>query len=176
MLKENRTLKQKIEELRKENMKFRRDCQAFQTRYNNLKASKKPGAVKETQQKQVKQPQRKITKLGDKVTKQKSEFEEKMACKKRKEMTTAKAETSLQAQVVGLENKLKKCQMQMSEQEERFRKETNAERLKSDRLEEEVSRLKSTLMETISPGRKCLVWLLPYCNSRNKTLDFVWDF
>ena len=46
MLHENRTLKQKIEELRMENMKFRRDCQALQTRYNNLKASKKPGAVK----------------------------------------------------------------------------------------------------------------------------------
>ena len=64
----------------------------------------------------------------------------------------------------------------MSEQVERFREETNTERLKSDRLQEEVSRLKSKLMETISPGRKCLVWLLPYCNSRNKTLDFVWDF
>ena len=115
MLKENRTLKQKIEELRKENMKFRRDCQALQTRYNNLKASKKPGAVKETQQKKVKHPQRKITKLGDKVTKQKSEFEEKLPCNKTKEVTTAakkelesetKAETSLQAQVVELENKL----------------------------------------------------------------------
>ncbi|KAK2562015.1 E3 ubiquitin-protein ligase hecd-1, partial [Acropora cervicornis] len=68
----------------------------------------------------------------------------------RKEMTTAKAETSLQAQVVELENKLKKCQMQMSEQKERFRKETNTE---TDRLEKEVSRLKSRLMETIRPGR-----------------------
>lgn len=66
--------------------------------------------------------------------------------------------------------------MQISEQEERFRKETNTERLKSDRLEEEVSRLKSRLMETIRPGRKCFVWLLPYCNSRYKNLDFVWDF
>ena len=91
----------------------------------------------------------------------------------RKEMTTAKAETSLQAQVVELENKLKKCQMQMSEQKERFRKETNTE---TDRLEKEVSRLKSRLMETIRPGRKCLVRLLPYCNSRYKNLDFVWDF
>ena len=115
MVQENRTLKQKIEELRMENMKVRREYHALQTRYNNLKASKKPGAVKETQQKQVKQPQRKITKLGDKVTKQKSEFEEKLPCNKTKEVTTAakkelesetKAETSLQAQVVELENKL----------------------------------------------------------------------
>ena len=123
MLHENRTLKQKIEELRMKNMKFRRDCQALQTRYNNLKASKKPGAVKGKKQNQVKQLQRKITKLGDKVTKQKSEFEEKLACKKRKEMTTAakkkelesetNAETSLQAQVVELEHKLKnaKCKL-----------------------------------------------------------------
>ena len=89
-------------------MNFRRDCEALQTRYNNLKASKKPGAVKETQQKKVKHPQRKITKLGDKVTKEKSEFGEKLPCKETKEMTTAakkelesetKAETSLQAQV-----------------------------------------------------------------------------
>ena len=88
------------------------------------------GSKGQKKQNQVKQPQRKITKLGNKVTKQKSEFEEKLASKKRKEMTAAakrkelesetKAETSLQAQVVELENKLKKCQLQMSEQEERF--------------------------------------------------------
>ena len=168
-------------------MKCQRGYKALQKRYNNLKMSKKPEAGKETQQETVKQLQRKITKLGDKVTKQKIEFEEMLACKKRQEMTTAaakekelesatKAKTSLQAQVVKLENKLKNCQMQMSEQEERFRKEANTERLKSDRLEEEVSTLKSRLMETIRPGRKCLVYLLPYCNSRYKNLDFVWDF
>ena len=154
-------------------MNIERDFEALQTRYNNFKALKKPRAVKETQRKKVKQVQRKITKLEDKVTKQKSEFEE--TCKERKEMTTeakkkeleseTKAETSLQAQVVELANKLKTCQMLMSEQEERFHKETNTERLKSDRLEQEVSRLKSRLMETVRPGRKCLVWLLSYCNS-----------
>ena len=64
----------------------------------------------------------------------------------------------------------------MSEQEKRFREETYTERLKSDRLEEEVSGLKSRLRKSIRPGRKCLVWLLPYCNSRYKNLDFVWDF
>ena len=55
-----------------------------------------------------------------------SEFEETLARKKRKEMTTeakrkeleseTKAKASLQAQVVELENKLKNCQKQMSEQ------------------------------------------------------------
>ena len=163
-LKENQTLQKTIQLLKRKNMNCQRGYQALQKRYNNLKMSKKPEAVKKTQQETVK--------LGDKVTKQKSEFEEKLSCKKRKEMMTAaamkkelesatKAKTSLQAQVVKLENKLKDCQIQMSEQEERFRKETNTERLKSDRLEEEVSRLKSRLMETIRPGRKCLVWLLP---------------
>ena len=42
--------------------------------------------------------------------------------------------------------------------------------------EEEVSRLKLRLMETIRPGSKCLVWLLPHCKSWYKNLDFVWDF
>ena len=51
VLKENRTLKQKSEELRMENVKFRRDYHTLQTRYNNLKASKKPGAVKDKKNK-----------------------------------------------------------------------------------------------------------------------------
>ena len=49
-------------------------------RYKNSKTSHKPGAAKGRQQKKVKQPQRKTAKRGDKVTNQKSEFEEKMAC------------------------------------------------------------------------------------------------
>ena len=38
--------------------------------------------------------------------------------------------------------------------------------------EEEVSRLKLRLMETIRPGSKCLVWLLPHCKSWYKNRDF----
>ena len=59
---------------------------------------------------------------------------------------------------------------------ERFREETNTERLKSDRLQEEVSRLKSRLRESIRPGSKSLGWLLPHCKYRYKNVDFVWDF
>ena len=183
MLKENQSLQKTIQVLKNKNKNYQREYQKLKERQNTLKMSKKPEAVKETQQKTAKQLQRieKITKLGDKVTKQKSE----LACKKRKEMTAAKrkelesetkANTSLQAQVVELENKLKNCQMQMSEQEKRFREETNTERFKSDRLEEEVSGLKSRLRETIGPGSKYLVRLLPHCKFRYKNVDFVWDF
>ena len=107
-----------------------------------------------------------------------SEEKEKFACEKAgKKMKTTntlvtKPTTGLQAQVNDLENTVKELRKQMREQEKRFSEAIKKENSKSDSLEEKGR----GLTETIRPGSKCLVWLLPYCKSWYKNLDFVWDF
>lgn len=111
-----------------------------------------------------------------------SEEKEKFACEKagkqvkttRKTTNTlgTKPTTGLQAQVNDLENTVKELRKQMREQEKRFSEAIKKENSKSDSLEEKGR----GLTETIRPGSKCLVWLLPHCKSWYKNLDFVWDF
>jgi len=162
---ESQTWEKEIQKWKTKSEEYERENQVLQERLERAMeqlSSDLEIANKEPQE-HIRQLQRMNEELQDKVTNEREQhraerasvLKENRTLKQkievlRKEMTTAKAETSLQAQVVELENKLKKCQMQMSEQKERFRKETNTE---TDRLEKEVSRLKSRLMETIRPGR-----------------------
>lgn len=111
-----------------------------------------------------------------------SEEKEKFASEKTgKQMKTTRKTTNtlvtkptigLQAKVNDLENTVKKQRKQMSDLEKSSSEATKKENSKSDSLEEKGR----GLTETIRPGSKCLVWLLPHCKSWYKNLDFVWDF
>lgn len=109
--------------------------------------------VNEHQEQEIGQLQRKIKELMNTVTKQPSNFGRKK--KKNKTMTKVaknyseqskaagtKAKTDLPAQVEDFKNQPETQEMQMKE---------------SHRQEEEASRLKLTLRETIRTGSKCLV-------------------
>ena len=126
--------------------------------------------VNEHQEQEIGKLKRKNKELGDKVTKQPSNFGK----RNKKKPTTKKAKNYSEQSKAGTTAKT-----DLPAQVEEFENQPQTERMQmrgSHRLEEEVSRLKLGLMGTIRSGSKCLVWLLPYCNSRSKNLDFVWDF
>ena len=101
--------------------------------------------VNEHQEQEIGELKRKNKELEDKVTKQSSNSEgQKKKKKKTKEAKTynERSEAVIKAKTDG--------QAQVNE---------------SHRPQEEISRFKSRSMETLRPGSKYLVWLLPHCKS-----------
>jgi len=141
----NETLENKIQEWRSISEVYLRQNQELQENLKSVKeedgilqlSSRELEAAKEEQQQKIRQLQRKNTDLGDKVTKQTSEYLKTLAREKKKNKKQLKDcrehfQAEAKANIVSLEN--------MTVEKKRLQKEIKAERSKCDDLRKEVKR------------------------------------
>ena len=149
----NQTLENKIQEWRSISEDYLRQNQELQENLKSVKeehgilqlSSRELVATKEEQQQKIRQLQRKNTDLGDKVTKQTSEYLKTLAREKKKNKKQLKDcrehfQAEAKANIVSLEN--------MTVEKKRLQKEIKAQRSKCDDLKKEVKRWREM------PGRK----------------------
>ena len=150
---QNQTLEKKIQEWRSVSEDYLRQNQELQENLKSVKeehgilqlSSRELEAAKEEQQLKIRQLQRKNSYLGDKVTKQTSEYLKTLELEKKNKKQLKDCREHFQAEakanIVSLEN--------MTVEKKRLQKEIKAERSKCDDLRKEVKRWREM------PGRKC---------------------